>query len=189
MTADAPHVDIVVPTIGRASLASLLGRLEQQRGEWNGRVIIVDDSADGGVALADRAPRDTVVLRTAGRRGPAAARNVGWRHADAPWVAFLDDDVEPGETWAADLVDDLRDRDASVAAVQGHIAVPCSARPTDWERNTARLTNATWITADLVVRRAALLEVSGFDERFPRAYREDTDFALRLLAAGWRLER
>ena len=37
------------------------------------------------------------------------------------------------------------------------------------------------------VRRTALEHVGGFDERFPRAYREDTDLALRLLDAGWRL--
>ena len=29
--------------------------------------------------------------------------------------------------------------------------------------------------------------VGGFDERFPRAYREDADLALRVLDAGWRL--
>jgi histidinol-phosphate phosphatase family protein len=29
--------------------------------------------------------------------------------------------------------------------------------------------------------------VGGFDERFPRAYREDADVALRVQAAGWRL--
>src|SRR6185295_9461282 len=39
------------------------------------------------------------------------------------------------------------------------------------------------------VRRGALLAVGGFDERFPRAYREDSDLALRLQAAGWSLER
>jgi HAD superfamily hydrolase (TIGR01662 family) len=31
--------------------------------------------------------------------------------------------------------------------------------------------------------------VGGFDERFGRAYREDADLALRLMAAGWRLSR
>jgi hypothetical protein len=52
----------------------------------------------------------------------------------------------------------------------------------------AGLDGATWITADMAVRREALEQVGGFDERFARAYREDTDLALRLLDAGWRLE-
>jgi hypothetical protein len=50
----------------------------------------------------------------------------------------------------------------------------------------ARLAAARWITADAAVRRAAFERLGGFDERFPRAYREDSDFALRLVGAGYR---
>ena len=32
----------------------------------------------------------------------------------------------------------------------------------------------------MAYRRAALVAVDGFDERFPRAYREDADLALRV---------
>ena len=32
------------------------------------------------------------------------------------------------------------------------------------------------------------MAVHGFDERFPRAYREDADLALRVQQAGWRLQ-
>ena len=45
----------------------------------------------GGVVPGALRPR-TLVLRSGGR-GPAAARNAGWRAARAPWIAFLDDDV------------------------------------------------------------------------------------------------
>ena len=182
-----PHVDIVIPTVGRPSLTTLLDRLDRQPRPWRGRVIVVDDSEDGRVVLPPSAPADAVVVRTGGRRGPAAARNAGWKEADAPFVAFLDDDVVPGDRWAEDLVADVSDWDASLAAVQARITVPRPADATDWERNTARLEAAPWITADLLVRRDALVAVHGFDERFPRAYREDTDLAVRLLAAGWRL--
>ena len=40
----------------------------------------------------------------------------------------------------------------------------------------------------MAYRREALAHVGGFDERFPRAYREDADLGLRLTAAGWRIE-
>jgi HAD superfamily hydrolase (TIGR01662 family) len=67
------------------------------------------------------------------------------------------------------------------------VPLPDSRRPTDGERNVAGLDGATWITADMVVRRAALEAIGGFDERFPRAYREDSDLALRLGRRGWQL--
>jgi histidinol-phosphate phosphatase family protein len=76
-----------------------------------------------------------------------------------------------------------------VAGVQGTIAVPPpeGRRPTDWERGTAGLATARWITADMAYRRRALIDAGGFDERFPRAFREDADLALRLLDQGWQL--
>jgi histidinol-phosphate phosphatase family protein len=51
------------------------------------------------------------------------------------------------------------------------------------------LAAASWITADMAYRRPALAEAGGFDERFPRAFREDADLALRLQADGWQLRR
>src|SRR5205085_1418873 len=78
-----------------------------------------------------------------------------------------------------------------VAGVQGRIGVPRPAgrKPTDWERGTIGLETAPWITADMAVRRTALASVGGFDERFPRAFREDSDLALRLRERGWALRR
>ena len=63
-----------------------------------------DDSADRSVVapLLEQGPAVEVV-RTAGRQGPAAARNAGWRASQAPFIAFLDDDVVPEADWAAGL--------------------------------------------------------------------------------------
>jgi histidinol-phosphate phosphatase family protein len=121
--------------------------------------------------------------------GPAAARNVGWRLSRAPWVVFLDDDVELTADWTTRLAEDLSDLPDSVGGSQGriHVPLPAGRRPTDWERSTAGLRSARWATADMAYRRTALLSVHGFDERFPRAYREDADLALRVRAAGWEL--
>jgi histidinol-phosphate phosphatase family protein len=65
--------------------------------------------------------------------------------------------------------------------------LPGTRRPTDWERSTKGLEGAPWITADMSYRRPVLVEVGGFDERFPRAFREDADLALRVTAAGYRV--
>ena len=122
--------------------------------------------------------------------GPAAARNLGWRVTTTPWVSFLDDDVELPGSWREDLVADLAACAADVAASQArlHVPLPHDRRPTDWERSTAGLRTARWATADMAYRREALVAVHGFDERFPRAYREDADLALRVQQAGWRLQ-
>ena len=67
------------------------------------------------------------------------------------------------------------------------VPLPEHRRPTDWERTVAGLADARWATADMAYRREALAAVGGFDERFPRAYREDSDLALRVLDAGYEI--
>jgi glycosyltransferase involved in cell wall biosynthesis len=174
-------VSVVIPTVGRDTLTTVLRALAAQP-----EVIVVDDRpAPGGPLVVP--PWVTVVRGRAA--GPAAARNTGWRAARGEWVAFLDDDVAPVRDWAERLAADLT-VGPGVGAVQGRVVVPLPGDrpPTDWERCTAGLAAARWITADMAYRRAVLEEVGGFDERFPRAYREDAELALRVRAAGYRLE-
>jgi HAD superfamily hydrolase (TIGR01662 family) len=179
--------DVVIPTIGRPSLDALLRRLDTIDGPRPGRLVLVDDRA--GPAAPLRVPflstlQPTIVA--SGGRGPAAARNAGWRHCAAPWIAFLDDDVVPSETWLTDLVHDLAAAGTHAGASHGRIVVPRPAgrKPYDAEREVGNLESAAWITADMAVRRPVLVETGGFDERFRRAYREDTDLALRMIDAG-----
>src|SRR4051794_4099418 len=187
--------DVIVPTTGRPSLARLLAALDAGSGLPPRALILVDDRGvpdrDGLRAAAPAGLSARIEVLASGGRGPAAARNVGWRAARAPWVAFLDDDVVPPADWRERLQADLRAAGPGVAGSQGRIRVPRPAgrRPTDWERNVAGLEDARWATADMAFRRAALAAVGGFDERFPRAYREDADLALRLRAAGYDLAR
>jgi len=202
---------VIVPSLCRPSLGRLLGSLARAGEHTAARpadVVVVDDrpslvendaldgvaglpaSADAGEWrsswLADR----LVVVRSGGR-GPAAARNAGRRAVSdqLEWLVFLDDDVEVTASWMSDLAADLDDAVSDVVAVQGRITVPLPAHrpPNDAERNTAGLETAAWITADMAVRTSCFDAVGGFDERFPRAFREDADLALRLQAVGGRM--
>src|ERR671933_1097074 len=182
---------VVVPTIGRPSLDVLLDALAQAPGPRPAALVLVDDRPDGPPLRPERPGLPPVRVVRTGGGGPARARNLGWRTATTPWIAFLDDDVVPDPDWYAALDADLRDLPADVAGSQGRVRVPLpeDRRPTDWERGTAGLATSSWITADLAYRRAALAGVGGFDERFPRAFREDSDLALRVMATGARLVR
>jgi HAD superfamily hydrolase (TIGR01662 family) len=183
-----PRYDVVIPTVGRPSLARLLDVLAADDGPPPERVVVVDDRASGPDLVVHREGLDVVAVR-GGAAGPAAARNAGWRRCSAPWVVFVDDDVVLRPEWRHALVEDLRDAAPTVAAVQGRVHVPLERDrpPSDQERNVAQLATAAWITADMAVRREALAAIGGFDERFRRAYREDTDLALRLMDAGHEL--
>jgi glycosyltransferase involved in cell wall biosynthesis len=180
-------ISIVVPTVGRPSLATLLDALSAQIGREpvEVEVIVVADRPLDGPPIP--APVKVITGRGA---GPAAARNLGWRAARHPWVVFLDDDVVPAPGWLRDLVADLA-VPAGVGGSQADLTVPLPVgrRPTDWERATAALADGRWLTADMAYRVDALSSVGGFDERFPAAYREDSDLAHRVRRAGWWLVR
>jgi histidinol-phosphate phosphatase family protein len=185
---------IVVPTVGRASFGDLLGSLAACAGPRPEAIVVVDDRPVRAAELLVRDgvpgwPRELVRVRHSGGRGPAAARNVGWRAVESDWVVFLDDDVQVTPSWLAALADDLGRAGPDTAAVTGRIRVPLprQRRPTDWERATAGLESSTWITADMAYRRRVLNQLAGFDERFRRAFREDADLGLRTVAAGYRI--
>lgn len=200
-----PGYAVVIPTVGRASLQPCLDSLAssaERSGYPPERVVLADDRADTpdqlpAVVPSSLAGRTTVV--TLEGRGPAAARNAGWRSVSpatsasspAEWVVFLDDDVRVSGDWARDLAADLEDAGPDTGGVQGTLVVPWPSgpRPADSQRATLGLAGAPWVTADMAYRRAALAQAGGFDERFPRAYREDSDLALRVAALGWTLRR
>lgn len=182
---------IVIPTIGRPSLRTLLDSLERAMPLSFERIVIVDDRPHAApLDLGKRSPEFLERMRVvrSGGRGPAAARNTGWRMTQTSWVCFLDDDVVVEPQWACDLARDL-DVPPHVAGVQGKIFVPLPPeRPaTDWERNVAALASSVWITADMAYRRTLLDALGGFDERFKRAYREDCELAIRAGRAGFEL--
>ena len=188
-------IDVVVPSTRAGSLAALLECLGAGTRALPGRVLVVDDRRDRDAPLLaggpPRALQGMLEIVPGSARGPAAARNAGWRAGGGDWVAFLDDDVLPPLDWVDRLVADLAAAAPDVGGVQGRVRVPMPGgrRPTDWERNVAGLESARWATADMAYRRAALVATGGFDERFPRAYREDSDIGLRVEAAGWRIAR
>lgn len=105
-------------------------------------------------------------------RGPGAARNVGWRAAQAQVIAFTDDDTVPGRDW---LREGLGAFSPGAMGVWGRVIVLLSAAPSDYQREIARLANAEGATANCFYRRETLIAVSGFDERFTAAWREDSD--------------
>ena len=121
--------DVVIPTAGRPSLRALLAALAAGPGPAPERVVVVDDrrrAAEPLLGSPGCRPCAVEVVRGPAR-GPAAARNAGWRAGAADWVVFLDDDVVPEPGWRAALAADLAAAGPDVGGVQGRIVVPLPA--------------------------------------------------------------
>lgn len=186
-----PQISVVVPTYRRhALLARCLGALGAQtlaRDRYEVLVVHDGPGADAERLVRDWAERSCVSARffaLAARRGPAAARNRGSREARGDIVAFTDDDTVPEPDWLARAIDGM---DAGVDAAWGRLVMPLGDAPSDYELDAAALASAPFVTANCFVRRAVLERLGGFDERFERAWREDSDLYFRLLASGARI--
>ena len=185
------EVSVVIPTFRRPDLLQrcLQPLLQQSFDAGRYEVIVVDDGQTEDTralveAMATQAqgrPR-LRYLRPQGTRGPAAARNRGWRAAEGEVIAFTDDDTVPDPHWLHEGWAAMRARPGR-PALRGLLRVPVDGPLTDHARMTQGLEQAGFVTANCFVRREALQRVGGFDERFQRAWREDSDLLFKLIEA------
>jgi glycosyltransferase involved in cell wall biosynthesis len=187
-------VSVVVPTCGRLDLLDrcLDALTRQTLPATRYEVIIVDDEpnhntlhlvAGWRARTLDRGPR-LVYVSNAGPHGPAAARNRGWRIAQAQVIAFTDDDTVPSPAWLANGLAGFAD---GVDAICGRIEMPLPATPTDYQRDARLLETAEFVTANCFCRKEILERLEGFDERFTSPWREDSDLHFRLLDMNARI--
>jgi mycofactocin system glycosyltransferase len=177
-------VTVVVPVRDHAdALERLLAALDGTR---FGAVVVVDDGSATPLARAAVRHRES--------RGPAAARNTGWRRAGTELVAFLDADVVPQPGWLEPLLRHFEDPE--VAAVAPRVcSVPGASLLQRYELVRSSLDlggvpaqvqpggRVSYVpSAALLVRTDALRAQQGFDERM--RFGEDVDLVWRLAAAG-----
>ena len=190
-------VSVAMPTYRRPDLLSrcLEALLAQDCPRDAYEIVVADDGPDddtratverfAGQARARGGPAVRYAPRPPdGAKGPAAARNRGWRAARGAIVAFTDDDTIPQPDW---LVRGAAAFEHGAAAAWGHVRMPIPAVPTDYERDAHGLEGAEFVTANCFVRRDALEAVGGFDERFGMAWLEDSDLHFSLLSRGFQV--
>jgi glycosyltransferase involved in cell wall biosynthesis len=183
------EASVVIPTRDRPrALRRCLEALARQHGV-DVEVIVVDDgSADAG-AVADALDAHPAARLVRGEgRGPAAARNAGWRAAQARVVLFTDDDCEPAPWWAAPLARCASARPAAgrtVNVAPGRAAAAAQIVTRHLQATAARPDGTLGFapTCNLAAP-AELVESLPFDESFPAPAGEDREWCARAVAAG-----
>jgi GT2 family glycosyltransferase len=198
---------VVLPTFNRAKavVATLDGLRDQTLSPEDYEVIVVNDASadDTDAVVRDYIDRHTLTrwkyLRQPENRGKAAALNAGIRAAEAPIVAFIDDDIVPSWDWLASHLACHAGQERPIVSV-GKVSFP-----PEWleKSNLVRFYNGRYIgqnkstanasagvSVPLVylaggncsVSRKLILELGLFDERMRRG--EDSELALRLAERG-----
>ena len=198
-------ISIVIPTLDRGELLLETVRMLLELVEPADELMLVDQTPDPPADVAEQlqAMEQSGAIRWIRLERPSIphAMNVGLQAARSPIVLFLDDDIIPD----AQLVAAHRAKHANcdperVWGVVGQVLQPGEEPHARngyqrkaglradfefpfWSTETAQVANV--MAGNLSVRREQALAVGGFDENFSgSAYRFETEFCRRLLAAG-----
>ena len=157
---------------------------------------LLPDSATFVQGLATRDPRVRLIKDSG--KGAARARNIGARACTGDILVFTDDDCEPEPGWLFHMVSAIRE-DAQITMVYGSVLpgvhdqrdgfiVTFEPKRRECLRGKLSKLRDTGISANVAVRRDALVASGGFDEMLgPGAYfpcAEDMDLTYRLLSKG-----
>ena len=170
MSADGHHVTVIIPTLGRETLARCQAALRAQT----------------------RPPDEVITVVDEARRGGSWARNQGLRQAHGDLIAFTDDDCVPPPGWLAALTGAIDAHEAAGAGGDMIESDPClqAARPRR-NRLAGQPSSPAGNGANIMYRRS-WLDVCDredghiFNERFLNAS-EDGELAWRLRRHGAKL--
>ena len=175
---------MVIPTARRETrLAFALEALAAQTLDRERFEVVVVRAEDPGPKAT--APDGLAVrfITAAPDSSAAASRNIGWREAAAPLIAFTDDDCRPAPDWLERMLE--------AATLGGDRVLQGRTEPDPDERERLHglattqsivAPSAWYQSCNIAYPRALLERVGGFDERFDGG--EDADLGLRALEAG-----
>lgn len=191
--APVPLVSVVVACRnGERTLRACLASLERLRYPAREVILVDDGSTDATPEIAKEFPAARYFRQPP--QGLSVARNVGIGAARGEIVAFTDADCRVDEDWLDYLVADLLV--GPWAGIGGHNLLPPDDSPVAAavmaspggpahvmldDRRAEHLPGC-----NMAFRRAALLEIGGFDAQFTRAG-DDVDVCWRLLDRGYAL--
>jgi len=201
------RLSVVIPTFRRPDVLSrALDALDRQTLAPHEFEVLVAEDARGrpdprvrDAVAPERRPYATRHLISPGA-GASAARNAGWRAAQAPLVLFTGDDILAAAGMLAEHVRVHDGHPADEVGVLGHVRWARELRVTpfmrwleggvqfDFDRIEGDDAGAGRLyTSNVSLKTAMLDRVGGFDEeRFPFHY-EDIDLGLRLAEHVFRL--
>jgi glycosyltransferase involved in cell wall biosynthesis len=181
-----PLVSTIIPTCNRPELLrralDSVYRLEGLGEHFDVEVTVVDDAASDATRDVVASYTGVRYIRPAPGRGVAAARNTGIAASTGSLVAFLDDDdvwLPRRITLQLPVLQRRPDAGAVYSQVQlpdGRVRPPTDRAPSGWIFDRLLQSYSPAVTS-VLIRRRALDQVGGFDERLRTS--EDWDLWLR----------
>jgi len=182
---------VIIPAYNaEATLGEQLDALCAQDAPFGFEILVCDNGSTDGTASLVRSRRERMpalrLVDASGRRGPAAARNIGVSEARTTILLFCDADDVVDTSWVRVMATHVGEH-AFVAGLMEHALLnPRSPWTGGWVEPTYREGFLPWLAAagsgNMGVQAEVFASVGGFDETRPSG--EDADLSWRLQLAG-----
>jgi GT2 family glycosyltransferase len=190
-----PELSVIIPAHNATrTLQACLTNLAQAACGLEVECILVDDgSIDDSAAIGMEC--GARVLKTGRQIGPAGARNLGVKEAQADILLFIDADVCVHKDTLQRVLQSFREDPAPDALIGSYDDAPAEPDFVSLYKNlmhhfvhqTGRTEASTFWSGCGAIRKQIFLEHSGFDESFAQASIEDIELGYRLHMAGRRM--
>lgn len=173
-------LSVIIPTCNRNDLLGLC--LEQlspsnQNLGMPYEVLVSDDSKNNTAMDFVETNFPWATWISGPKRGPAANRNNGAKHAKGEWLIFIDDDCLPTKQLLSEYVREIEK--GHYLALEGAVNADREQQRYDEEAPINLDGNCFW-SCNIGIQKKLFNEVGGFDENFPFAAMEDVDFHVRV---------
>jgi glycosyltransferase involved in cell wall biosynthesis len=187
-----PSVSIIIPCYNSGEfLPDALDSVMDYNGRNTYEVLVIDDGSSDAHTLTvlesiKQKAQDKVLHQT--NKGPAAARNTGVRNASADFLLFLDSDNKIQSTKFIDSALRVMRKDNRIGVFHGNPAFFGTKTKGHFESSPFDLRKMLYcnhIDMCSMVRKAAWIDVGGFDENRLIIGHEDWDLWLAIFTKGW----
>jgi GT2 family glycosyltransferase len=174
-------LSVIIPTCHRNDLLAkcldCLAPGKQTLRPEQYEVIVSDDGSNSTAQEMLKAKYPWARWIQGPRRGPAANRNYGANLALGEWFVFTDDDCLPDlnllEVYSAAIL-----QNKNIDLFEGKVA-PTTQRPSLAHEAPHNFNGGLFLTANLAVRKSTFNALGLFNQTFPYAACEDTEFRIR----------
>src|SRR6476660_5056822 len=168
---------VIIPTCNRNELLShcldLLDKSVQTIDGSTYEVIVTDDSKDNGARSIVNEKYEVVQWVEGPKKGPAANRNNGAKHAKGEWLVFLDDDCLPNLE-ILEKYNFLITSNPNIQVLEGLIERERRMKsPLERAPGNSNTKGGFLLSCNFAIKRNLFWEIGGFDENFKYPHMED----------------
>lgn len=191
MVKTVPSVSVIIPVYNRETVIGSVIRALLNQNQPPTEIIVVDDGSKDRTAEIVRSYPVRYIIQE--NKGPASARNRGFKESSGDIIVFIDSDCIARDDLILNLLEGFDSPEVGAVAGSYDIANPENLlarlihEEIKWRHSRLGKYTRAFGSYCVAIRRDVLQRAGGFDESYKMACAEDTDLSYRILKMGYKI--